>query len=140
MNNFNGIGRLTAKPELRYTQANIPVVRFTIAIDRYKKDCDKQTDFIPVQCWRKLAENVSKYLDKGSLVAVVGSLQSGKYTNKDGHTIYTLDVVANNVQFLENKKTEQVSGQVSEQVSQSESDDVFADFGEQVSIDDNFLE
>ena len=102
------IGRLTKDPELRYTKSGIAVVRFTLAVDRGFKnqDGEKQADFIPITVWRTQAENCAKYLQKGRLVAVVGRIQTGSY-DKDGQRVYTTDVVADEVRFLEFKKEQE---------------------------------
>lgn len=109
MNNFIGIGRLVRDPELRYTQANKPICTFTLAIDRQmSRDKREQAeangwstaDFPRVNVWGNLAESCSKYLSKGSQCAVVGSIQTGSYKDKDGNTVYTTDILANNVEFL----------------------------------------
>ena len=97
------IGRLTRDPEVRYTAATqMAVATFTVAIDRpTRPGAEKQTDFPRVTVFGKQAESCEKYLAKGRLVAVEGRLQTGSYQNKDGATVYTTDVVANRVQFLE---------------------------------------
>ncbi len=152
MNRVTLVGRLTAKPELRYTSANLPYARFSIAVNRTFRNNDGQTeaDFINIIVWRKQAENVCNFLDKGRLVSVDGRLQTGSYTDKDGNRRYTTDVVADSVQFLEgrNSRNEGVSNSAGPspydyQDAPSEvnvSDDPFADFGDSVSIDDNFLD
>ena len=96
------IGRLTKDPELRYTASGIAVARFTLAVDRGFKNQqgEKQADFIPITVWRGAAESCAKYLSKGRLVAVVGRIQTGHY-EKDGQRVYTTDVVADEVRFLE---------------------------------------
>lgn len=96
------IGRITKDPELRYTQSNIATTRFTLAVDRgfTGQDGQKQADFIPIVTWRKQAENCAKYLAKGRLVAVSGRIQTGSY-EKDGRKVYTTDVNADEVKFLE---------------------------------------
>ena len=78
------------------------VATFTVAIDRpVKADGDKQTDFPRVTVFGRLAENCEKFLAKGRLVGVQGRLQTGSYKNKDGVTVYTTDVIADRVEFLE---------------------------------------
>lgn len=154
MNRVMLIGRLTAKPELRYTGSNIPYARFSVAINRTFSNSQgqRETDFINVTTWRKQAENVCNFLDKGSLVSVEGRLQSGSYEDKDGNKRSTLDVIADNVQFLESKSQSQ-SRQNSNNSSVTPYDyqdvqtnnvdvdsDPFADFGDNVSIDDSFLD
>ncbi len=103
MNSVFLIGRLTRDPEVRYTAATqMAVATFTVAIDRpTRPGAEKQTDFPRVTVFGKQAENCEKYLAKGRLVAIEGRLQTGSYQNKDGATVYTTDVVANRVQFLE---------------------------------------
>lgn len=103
MNNVVLIGRLTRDPEVRYTQGNqMAIASFTVAIDRpVKPGAEKQTDFPRVTCFGKQAENCKKFLAKGRLVAVQGRIQTGSYTNKDGVAVYTTDVVADRVEFLE---------------------------------------
>ena len=97
------IGRLTRDPEIKYLpDSQMAVARFSIAIDRLQgAGKEKKTDFPNITVFGKSAENCEKYLAKGRLVAVQGRLQTGSYKNKDGATVYTTDVVADRVQFLE---------------------------------------
>lgn len=100
MNNVELIGNLVRDPEMRYVgQNNTAMTRFTIAVnDGYG---DKQrTSFIPIVVFNKKGENCNQYLSKGSKVAVTGRLQTGSYQNKEGATVYTTDVIANDVEFL----------------------------------------
>lgn len=106
MNNVVLIGRLTKDPEITYTQSGTAVCKFTLAVDRQGKD---GADFIRIVTWNKTAENCNKYLAKGRQAAVQGRIQTGSYKNKDGHTVYTTDVIANNVQFLGNKSDEKTA-------------------------------
>lgn len=103
MNSVILIGRLTRDPEVRYTSGSqMAVASFTVAIDRpVRAGGEKQTDFPRITVFGKQAENCEKYLTKGRLVGVQGRLQTGSYQNKDGATIYTTDVVADRVEFLE---------------------------------------
>ena len=102
------IGRLTKDPDLRYTQSGIATTRFTLAVQRNFKNQagDYEADFIPIVTWRNQAENCAKYLAKGRLVAVVGRIQTGHY-EKDRQRVYTTDVVADEVRFLEFKKEQE---------------------------------
>ncbi len=149
MNKVLLIGRITRDPELRYTSSNIPSVRFTLAVNRpfENQNGERETDFINIVVWRKQAENVKKYVSKGSLVAVEGRIQTGSY-EKDGQRIYTTDVVADNVQFLESKAQSQ--NRMQENVTPSDfafdnnsnqttdvSEEVFADFGDSIEISDD---
>lgn len=110
MNNAILIGRAVRDPELRYIPSGTATTSFTIAIDRQLSKEKKQelesrnlptADFIKVTTWGKMAENVANYLVKGRLVAVQGRIQTGSYEDKDGKRVYTTDVVASQVQFLE---------------------------------------
>lgn len=135
MNKVILIGRLTAKPELKYTNSNISVTGFNLAVDRLiREDGTKEVDFIEIRVWRKQAENVCKFLDKGSLVAVEGRVQTEKFTTKDGENRYKTLVIAERVMFLNNKKKEETKEE------KQDNTDVFAEFGESVSIDDNWLD
>lgn len=103
MNNVTLIGRLTRDPEVRYAaQSQMAVARFSVAIGRPRKPGgEKQTDFPNVVVFGKTAENCERFLGKGRLVGIQGRIQTGKYTNKDGVTVHTTEVVANNVEFLD---------------------------------------
>lgn len=103
MNSVELIGRLTRDPEVRYTSgSNMAVATFTIAIDRpTKAGEDKQTDFPRITVFGKQAETCEKYLKQGRMVAIQGRIQTGSYTNKNGDTVYTTDVVANRVEFID---------------------------------------
>lgn len=103
MNNWAGAGRLTADPEIRVTGDQLTVARFTMAINRNRKE----TDFIPVVAFGKTAELIEKYFHKGDRIGVVGRIQTGSYKNKDGVTVKTFDAVANEIEFLQDKKQEQ---------------------------------
>ena len=102
------MGRITADPELKYTTGNVPVTSFTIAVDRaYKSGEERQTDFINIVAWRQRAEFVSRWFNKGQLIAVEGSIQTRKYTDKDGNNRIAFEVVANNVHFAGSKNEQQ---------------------------------
>ena len=92
------IGNLTRDPEAGTTQSGIPFAKFTIAVSRQTKE--KQTDFINIIAWNGRAELCTKYLAKGSKVGIVGSIQTGSYQNRDGKTVYTTDVIADEIEFL----------------------------------------
>ena len=98
-------GRLTADPELKTTQSGVSVVSFCVAVQRqYKSGEDPITDFINVVAWRHTAEFVTKYFHKGNMIGVEGSIQTRKYTDKDGNNRSAFEVLANNVQFVEGKR------------------------------------
>lgn len=103
MNSVSLIGRLTRDPEVRYgSESQTAVARFSIAIDRVQgRSGEKQTDFPSIVCFGKTAELVEKYMTKGRLVGIQGRIQTGSYTNRDGQKVYTTDVVADRVEFLD---------------------------------------
>ena len=115
MNSVHIIGRLTKDPQISYiSDTQTAVARFSVAISRGKdKDGnDKGADFPNVVVFGKQAENCERYLSKGKLVGIEGRLQTGSY-EKDGRKVYTTDVIANRVEFLEwdnKEKTEIPSG------------------------------
>ena len=107
MNNVNLIGNLTRDVELRYTATQVPVANFTIAINRPKKaDGTNDADYIRIKVFNKQAETCDAYLSKGSKVGISGHLVSGSY-EKDGEKRYTLEVVADRVEFLTAKGQKQ---------------------------------
>lgn len=147
MNRVELVGRLTAKPELRYTSSNIAYTRFSVAINRTVANAqgERGTDFINVVVWRKQAENVANYLDKGSLVGVEGSIQTGSYTDKDGNKRNSFEVYANRVEFLSSKSQGGASMPMADDFGAPSNDidldsDPYAEYGDAVSIDDNFLD
>lgn len=106
MNKWIGIGRLTKDPEVRQSQGNTAtaIARYTLAVDRrFKRDNEPSADFINCIVFGKAAEFTEKYLSKGTKVAVTGRIQTGSYTNKDGQTVYTTDVVVEDQEFAESK-------------------------------------
>lgn len=108
MNSVILIGRLTKDPELGYTPSQTAVCKFTLAVDRPTKATeDKTADFIRITVWSAQAENCNRYLHKGSKCAVQGRIETGSYKDRNGNTVYTTDVVASKVEFLDSKpKTE----------------------------------
>jgi single-strand DNA-binding protein len=107
MNKVILMGRLTKDPDIRKTQNNT-VARYTLAVDRkVRKDNNDPNavtaDFISCVAWDKRAEFADQYLKKGIKIAIVGHIQTGKYTNKDGQTVYTTDVVIDDQEFCESK-------------------------------------
>ena len=94
-------GRLTKDPEVRYTtESQMAIARFTVAIDDGYGE-KKKTNFIPVVVFGKSAENCEKFLAKGRMVAVEGKIQTGSYDKQDGTKVYTTDVIANRVEFID---------------------------------------
>lgn len=108
MNKTILVGRLTADPELRQTQSGVASCRFTVAVDRKfadKNTGEKQSDFITCVAWRQTAEFVSRYFNKGKMIALEGSLRTGKYQDKNHEDVthYTTEVYVDNVEFVGGK-------------------------------------
>ena len=102
------IGRLTKDPDVRYSQGEktTAVARYTLAVDRkFKRDGEASADFINCIAFGKNGEFAEKYLRKGTKIVVVGRIQTGSYTNKDGQKVYTTDVVVEEHEFAESKKS-----------------------------------
>lgn len=112
MNKIILIGNLTKDPELRYTSNQTAVCNFTMAVNRGKDrdGNDKGADFPRIIVYGRSAENCDKYLDKGRKVAIQGRIQTGSYKDKDGKTVYTTDVVAEQVEFLGSGERQQNTG------------------------------
>ena len=141
MNKALLVGRITTKPELRTTSSGIPFTRFSVAINRpFTNNGERTADFINILVWRKQAENVCNFLDKGSQVAIEGRIQTGSYTDKDGNNRTSFEVVADNVQFLDSKSQRSNESQIPISDGVDIGNDTYSEFGEGVSIDDNFLE
>lgn len=117
------VGRLTKDPEFRTTQSGVDVATFTLAVNRNfkSKNGEQQADFINCVVFRKQAENVNNYLNKGSLAGVDGRLQSRSYENAEGQRIFVTEVVCDSVQFLEPKNAQASNNnQSNNQVQQRE--------------------
>jgi len=99
------VGRLTKDPELRYTPNGVATCRFTVAVNRTFKgqNGEPEADFISCVAWRKQAENLANFMKKASLIGLEGRIQTGSYEGQDGKRVYTTDVVADSIQFLEPK-------------------------------------
>ena len=122
------IGRLTADPELKTTPSGTSVTSFSIAVDRrYKSGEDRQTDFINIVAWRQTAEFICKYFGKGSMICIEGSIQTRRYQDKDGNSRTAFEVVANNVTFVESKKTSEPTNVATAQVLKN-NDDALSQF------------
>lgn len=106
MNKVILMGRLTRDPDVRYTQGEEPmaIARFTFAVDRRgKRDGEASADFPSCVCFRRTAEFIEKYAHQGTKLVVVGRIQTGSYTNRDGQKVYTTDVVVEEAEFAESK-------------------------------------
>lgn len=106
INNVVLVGRLTKDLELRYTTSNKAAVNFTLAVNRNFKNerGELQADFIGCTAYGKQAENMARFLNKGSLIGVEGRISTRNYQGKDGKTVYITEVIADKVNFLESKK------------------------------------
>lgn len=134
MNQFNGIGRITATPELRYTNSNIEVCSFTLAINRKFKNQsgDYEADFLNCIAFRNTAKLISEYVQKGDKLGITGRVQTRSYENNEGKRVYVTEVVVEQIDFVEPRKKEEPQ--------QKPQSDPFADFGETVDISDDFLD
>ena len=149
MNKVFLIGRLTRDHELRYTSDNTATARFSLAVDRNysNQNGEREADFINIVVFGKQAENVQKYLTKGSQVAIDGRIQTGSY-EKDGVRRYTTDVIAQSVQFLDTRSSRE-GGVSNDDITPSSfsngpsttdvKNDPFADFGSSIEINDDEL-
>lgn len=122
INRFIGVGRLTKDPELRYTPSGLAVVRFTLAINRQftGENGEREADFINCVAWRKQAENLANFQKKGNLLGVEGRIQTGSYEGQDGKRVYTTEVVADSIQFLEPRNGNSEGGQTQQQQQQQQ--------------------
>lgn len=107
MNKVVLVGRITKDPELKYTNNNIPVVQFTIAVNRtyQSKNGEKQADFINCVVWRQQAENFAKYMRKGSLIGIDGQIQTRNYDDANGVKRYVTEILCESIHFLESKSS-----------------------------------
>ena len=121
MNKFIGIGRLTGDPDIRMYGDNNEkkAARYTMAFDRFgrKEEGQQTADFINFVAYGKAADCADQYLRKGMKIAVVGRVQSGKYTNKEGQTVYTTDVLIESQEFCESKSAAGQSNQQTQTAS-----------------------
>ena len=148
MNQTFLLGHLTKDPELWYLRNNTAVATFTVAVNRTftNQSGEREADFINIVVWRKQAENVKKYLVKGSLVGIDGRIQTRNYENQEGKRVYVTEVVADNVQFLGSKNQrntsvspQDFSGYENQNPPETTniSDEPFADFGETIELSED---
>lgn len=126
MNKVELIGRLTRDPDIRYSTGDnaTAIARYTLAVDRrFKKDGEQNADFIQCIAFGKSAEFAEKWFKKGLKIAVTGRIQTGSYTNKDGVTVYTTDVVVEEQEFVESKSSSAVSAADAPKAGAMKSDD-----------------
>lgn len=133
------IGRITKDLELRYTPNNKPVVNVSLAVNNGKDD----TTFIDVSLFGQMAEATHKYCHKGDLMGVQAIVKNHNWEDKDGKKRYDYTFIANKVSFLSSKKKEEQPREKSNSEilkDAMENKDPFAEFGESIDVDDNFLE
>jgi single-strand DNA-binding protein len=105
------VGRLTKDPELRYTADGAAVANVTLAVSRNFRNAEGviDTDFVHCTLWRKVAENTANYCRKGSIIGVMGRIQTRNYEKQDGKRVYVTEVVAESVRFMGGKTSEWVT-------------------------------
>lgn len=131
MNIVSLMGRLTRDPEVRYSNGDEPlaIARYTLAVDRrFKRDGEPSADFIRCVVFGRGAEFAEKYFHQGTKIAITGRIQTGSYQNKDGQTVYTTEVVAENQEFAESKK----ASENTEDEETAITDDDFMDIQEDI--------
>lgn len=134
MNNvFMLVGRLTRDGELRYTDSDRAVSNITLAVNNSKED----TSFIAITAFGQIAENLAKYCRKGDLIGVQGTIKNHNWTDKEGNNRYEYSFIAQKITFL-STNSEKIKEEAKQETSKNSNP--FADFGEEVKIDDNFLE
>lgn len=146
MNKIFLTGRVAKTPETRTTTTGKNVTSFNLAITRKYKNAsgDYGVDFISCKAFSKTGELINQYCSQGDLIGIEGSIRTGSYTDKNGNKRYTTDVMVENVEFLKKKsqKSQLANGNTRDtQVAQNDTEDIFADFAEEISIeDDEFLD
>lgn len=109
MNKTILMGRLTREPEVRYSanDSGLAIARFTLAVNRrFRRDGEASADFISCVAFGKTAEFIEKYISKGRQICVSGRIQTGSYTNRDGQKIYTTEVVVEEVDFADSRRSD----------------------------------
>ena len=147
MNKVILIGRLSQDPEMRTTPNGVATTSFSVAVSRNytNQNGERDTDFFRCVAWRNQAENIAKYCQKGSQVAVEGRLQNRSYDAQDGTKRYVTEVIADNVTFLGSRSDAQRTSSSAPQEMGSDvevneaSEDPFKDFGEEVTLSDDDL-
>ncbi|HFZ6679573.1 TPA: single-stranded DNA-binding protein [Streptococcus agalactiae] len=109
INNVVLVGRMTADAELKYTPSNVATASFTLAVNRPFKNQngEREADFIRCVIWRQAAENLANWAKKGSLIGIIGTIQTRNYENQQGQRVYVTEVIASNFQLLESRSSQQ---------------------------------
>lgn len=131
INNVVLAGRLTRDPELRYTTTGTATATFTLAVTRDFNNAngEKESDFINCVVWRKTAETLANYAKKGSLIDVIGRVQTRSYENQQGQKVYVTEVVVEKFHFLEKRDSGQAQKSNNTQTSQSSANQTNDPFG-----------
>lgn len=140
MNKVCITGKITKNIEIRYTQNNVAVTQFTLAVTRKFKNAngDYESDFINCVAYKSTAELLSKYVKKGDLLGIEGRIQTRNYENEEGKRVYITEIVVDSIDFLQSKKEEKSPvNEVKSPVKSGLSDDVFSDFGSSIEITDD---
>jgi single-strand DNA-binding protein len=138
MNRVILVGRITKDPEVKQTQTNIPVVSFTLAVNRQFTDAqgEKQADFIQCVVWRKQAENLARFVKKGALLGVEGRIQTRQYEAENG-TRYITEVLCDSIQFLESKGESTVEAPYKEERLSKDDSDEFYETSKQLAAEED---
>lgn len=145
INNVVLVGRLTRDPELRFTSNGTATATFNLAVNRNftNKSGEREADFVNCVIWRKPAETLANYANKGTLIGVVGRIQTRNYENQQGQRVYVTEVVCDNFQLLESRNANEQRQNVdnfsnqNKQSSQAQQDTMpgFGNFGNQTNTD-----
>lgn len=113
INNVTLVGRIGKELNLKYTPSGVANLTFSLAVTRpfTNQQGEKETDWVNVVVWRKMAENTANFCDKGSMVGITGRIQTRNYEGQDGKRIYVTEVIAENVSFLDKKASNDDNGQ-----------------------------
>jgi single-strand DNA-binding protein len=120
MNNFSGVGRLTADPDLKYSQGGKTIVKFTLAINR-----DRETaDFLRCVAFGKTGELIAEHFSKGDQIGIIGSVWTGSFDKEDGTKVYTTDIAINKITFIgsKNKSKNEKSNEIATKGDVSQDD------------------
>ena len=146
MNKVILIGRLSQDPEMRTTPNGVATTTFSVAVSRNftNQNGERETDFFRCVAWRKQAENIARYCQKGTQVAVEGRLQNRNYEAQDGTRRYVTEVIADNVSFLGSRGDASSNSSAPQEMGNDveineASEDPFKDFGEEVTLSDDDL-
>lgn len=140
MNSVILTGRLTSRPELRYTSSNMANTNFSLAVDRNFKNQngEVEVDFINCMAWNKLAETITKYCDKGNKIMISGRIQVSSYENETGKH-YVTKVIADKMEFISKNNTSKDNNGLDKPKNSKLDDEVFKEFGEQIMLDESDL-